>query len=94
MSPRELAPSKAATGCLDLWWYCPTPTATGVDGGAWSERSRFQWGWLCPRSDTRLNYTRPGFDDDTAVLVVGDVDPHLGVDLGLVRRVVGQPALR
>ncbi len=40
-----------------------------------------------PLSDTRLNYTRPGFDDDPAVLVVGDVDPHLGVDLDLVRGV-------
>jgi len=38
-------------------------------------------------SDTRLNYTRPGFDDDPAVLVRGDVDPHLGADLGLVCRV-------
>jgi hypothetical protein len=26
------------------------------------------------------------FDDDPAVLVVGDVDPNLGVDLGLVCR--------
>jgi hypothetical protein len=26
--------------------------------------------------DTRLNYTRPGFDDDPAVLVVVEVDPQ------------------
>jgi hypothetical protein len=38
-----------------------------------------------PLSDTRFNCTRPGLDDDPAVLVVGDVD--LGVDLGLVFRV-------
>lgn len=30
-------------------------------------------------SDIRLNYTRPGLDDDPAFLVLGDVDPHLGV---------------
>jgi hypothetical protein len=35
-------------------------------------------------SDTGLNYMRPGFDEDPAVLVVGVNDPHLGVDLRLV----------
>ena len=44
-------------------------------------------GGSSPLSDTRLNYTRSGFDDDPAVVVVGDVDPQLGVDLGLVCRV-------
>lgn len=43
-------------------------------------------GGSSPLSDTGLNYTRPGFDDDSAVSVVGDVDPHLGVDLRLVCR--------
>ena len=36
-----------------------------------------------PDSTTR----GPGFDDDPAVLVVGDVDPHLRIDLGRFCRV-------
>jgi len=35
----------------------------------------------------RLDYTRPGFDDDPAVLVASDVDPLLGADPRFVRRV-------
>lgn len=41
------------------------------------------------RSDTRVDYTRPGFDGDAALLVVGDVDSHLGAYLGLVGGVGG-----
>ena len=35
-------------------------------------------------SDTIANYTRPGLDEDPAVLVVGDVDSHFFADGGFV----------
>jgi hypothetical protein len=43
------------------------------------------WGYRPTRSsDTIIDYTRPGLDEDPAVLVVSDGDAHLGVHGGLV----------
>ena len=42
---------------------------------------------MCRSSDTIVNYTGPGLDEDPAIGVIGDFDSHLGVYAGLVGRV-------
>ena len=72
------------------------PQIRGVGG---SDRDGIHTGWGALWADgsspsvTVVNYTRPGLDEYPGVLVVGEGDPHLLIDRGLVGWADGREAM-